>query len=109
MTIASGAGLSCAEHHTRHRLSNQNTAGTGRAQGSAKSISRSGTFSGSGAISCGGVPNTVARSAAEEATPVAGPGAGGAGIGVAGPGAGGAGIGGVSAGVNVEANRAASA
>ena len=36
-------------------------------------ISVNGTLSGSGAIFCGGVPNTVARSAAESASPVAGP------------------------------------
>ena len=73
MTIASGAGLCCAENHTRSRRSNQNTAGTGRAQGSAILISCSGTVSGIGAMSCGGVPNTVARSAPGSASPVAGP------------------------------------
>jgi hypothetical protein len=40
-------------------------------------ISMSGTRSGIGAMSLGGVPNTVARSAAESARPVAGPDAGG--------------------------------
>jgi hypothetical protein len=40
-------------------------------------ISMSGTRAGIGAMSLGGVPNTVARSAAESARPVAGPGAGG--------------------------------
>src|ERR1700733_11557219 len=112
MTIASGAGLSCAENHTRNRLSNQNTAGTGRAQGSFRSISRSGTLSGNGAISWGGVPNTVARSAAESARPVAGPGAGGAGIGVGGGAIGvgsGADIGRLSAIAQVQTNSAASA
>jgi hypothetical protein len=37
------------------------------------SISVSGTLAGIGARSCGGVPKTVARSAAESARPVAGP------------------------------------
>src|ERR1039457_1568284 len=77
MTIASGAGLGCAENQTRSLLSNQNTSGTGRAQGSAILISASGTVAGSGARSCGGVPNIVARSAAESARPVAGPAAAG--------------------------------
>lgn len=71
--MASGAGLSCAENHTRNLRSNQNTSGTGRAQGIAMSISSSGTDSGNDAISCGGVPKIVARSAAESARPVAGP------------------------------------
>ena len=71
--MASGAGLSCAENHTRSRRSNQNTAGTGTAHGRRMSISVSGTVFGSGAMSAGGVPNTVARSPAESARPVAGP------------------------------------
>src|ERR1700719_4670090 len=72
ITIASGAGLGCAENQTRNLRSNQNTSGTGRAQGSAMFISCSGTVCGMGAIACGGAPNTVARSAAESARPVAG-------------------------------------
>ncbi len=75
--MASGAGLSWAENHTRSFRSNQNTAGTGRFQGHAISISVSGTRLGMGAMSCGGVPNTVARNPAESAKPVGGPGAGG--------------------------------
>ena len=78
--MANGAGLSCAENQTRNLRSNQNTAGTGRAQGSAILISANGTLLGIGATSCGGVPKTVARSAAESARPVAGPGAGGGAI-----------------------------
>src|ERR1700722_2041877 len=77
MTMAKGAGLSWAENQTRSLRSNQNTSGTGRAHGSAISISTSGTLLGIGAMSCGGVPKIVARSAAESASPVAGPGAGG--------------------------------
>ncbi len=73
MTIASGAGLSCDENHTRRSRPNQKTSGTGRAQGMCMLISTSGTLAGMGAISCGGVPYTVARSAAESANPVAGP------------------------------------
>ncbi len=43
-------------------------------------ISTSGTLVGIGATFCGGVPNTVARKAAESASPVAGPGATGVAI-----------------------------
>src|SRR6266702_2911549 len=75
MTIANGAGLSCDENQTRRSRPNQRTSGTGRAQGMCKLISTSGTLAGMGAISCGGVPYTVARSAAESANPVAGSGA----------------------------------
>src|SRR5579863_9145181 len=78
MTMARGAGPRCAESQTRRLRSNQNTAGTGRAQGMAMLISSSGTLLGIGAMFCGGGPNTVARSPAEPARPVAGPGAGGA-------------------------------
>src|ERR1700722_18986811 len=73
ITIARGAGCFCAENQTRSLLSNQSTFGTGRAHGMEILISCNGTFSGMGAMSCGGVPNTVARSAAESARPVAGP------------------------------------
>src|SRR5450631_3148943 len=72
MTIARGAGLSCDENHTRRSRSNQKTSGTGRAQGMRMLISSSGTLAGMRAISCGGVPYTVARSTAESANPVAG-------------------------------------
>ena len=48
MTMASGAGFSWAESHTRSLLSNQNTAGIGRRHGRSRSISSSGTLSGSG-------------------------------------------------------------
>src|SRR5579863_10263151 len=78
MTMARGAGPRCAESQTRRLRSNQNTAGTGRAQGMAMLISSSGTLLGIGAMFCGGGPNTVARSPAEPARPVAGPGAAGA-------------------------------
>src|SRR5579863_7968352 len=78
MTMAKGAGPCCAENQTRRLRSNQNTSGTGRAQGMAILISRSGTLLGIGAMFCGGVPNTVARSPAESARPVAGPAAAGA-------------------------------
>ncbi len=74
--MARGAGFFWATT-TRSRLSNQKICGTGCRHGNAMSISSIGTVSGSGPISCGGVPNTVARSAAESASPVAGPGAGG--------------------------------
>src|ERR1700733_9379018 len=78
MTMARGAGLSCAENQTRSLASNQRTWGTGRRHGNSARISESGTFAGRDAMSCGGVPNTVARSPAESARPIAGPGAGGA-------------------------------
>src|SRR5579859_158614 len=77
MTIASGAGLSCDENHTRRSRSNQKTSGTGRDQGMRMLISTSGTLAGMGAMSPGGVPYTVARSAAESAKPVGGPDAAG--------------------------------
>src|ERR1700679_4113813 len=78
MTMARGAGLSCAESHTRNLASNQRACGTGKRHGNSARISESGTFAGRDAMSCGGVPNTVARSPAESARPIAGPGAGGA-------------------------------
>src|ERR1700682_3987071 len=81
MTTTNGAGLCCAENQTRNRRSNQKTSGSGCAQGSAILISTSGTLRGIGAAFSGDEPNTVARSPAESARPVAGPGAGGAGIG----------------------------
>src|SRR5258707_4482151 len=74
ITMAKGAGLSCAESHTRNLLSNQRISGTGRRQGSSILISDNGTFAGKVAMPSGGVPNTVARSPAESARPVAGPG-----------------------------------
>src|SRR5580698_6384203 len=77
MTMANGAGLSCAESHTRSLASNQRTCGTGRRHGNSALISESGTFAGKDAMSCGGVPNTVARRPAESARPIAGPAAGG--------------------------------
>src|ERR1700728_2056052 len=77
MTMARGAGLSCAESHTRNLASNQRTCGTGKRHGNSARISESGTFAGRDAMSCGGVPNTVARSPAESARPIAGPGDGG--------------------------------
>src|SRR5579863_4416460 len=77
MTTARGAGPSCVESQTRSLRSNQNTSGTGRAQGMAMLISSSGTLLGSGAMFSGGVPNTVARSPPESARPVAGSGAAG--------------------------------
>src|SRR5580704_18515207 len=83
MTMAKGAGRCCAESQTRRLRSNQNTSGTGRAQGMAMLISSSGTLLGIGAIFCGGGPNIVARSPAESARPVAAPGAAGAATGEA--------------------------
>src|ERR1700722_14069920 len=77
MTMARGAGMSCAESHTRSLASNQRTCGTGKRHGNSARISESGTFAGRNAMSCGGVPNTVPRSPAESATPIAGPGDGG--------------------------------
>jgi hypothetical protein len=73
MTIASGAGFSCAEKYTRNLPSNQKMFGTGRAHGIRTLISTNGTVAGMGAMSCGGVPNIVARRAEESARPVAGP------------------------------------
>ena len=81
MTMANGAGWCCAESQTRRLRSNQNTAGTGRAQGMAMLISSSGTLLGIGAMFCGGVPNIVARSPAESARPAAGPWAAGGAMG----------------------------
>jgi hypothetical protein len=75
--MASGAGLSCADSHTRSLASNQRICGTGRRHGNSALISESGTFAGKDAMSCGGVPNTVARSPAESARPIAMPERGG--------------------------------
>src|ERR1700759_4097137 len=72
MTIARGAGPFWAESQTRNRRLNQNTLGTGRAQGNLRLISVRGTFSGRVGLLCGGVPKTVARKAAESARPVGG-------------------------------------
>src|SRR5580698_5920476 len=74
ITTASGAGLGCADSQTRNFLSNQRTFGTGRRHGRSTLISARGTLAGSVAISCGGVPKTVARRPAESDKPVAGPG-----------------------------------
>jgi hypothetical protein len=77
MTMANGAGLSCAESQTRSLASNQRICGTGRRHGNSALISESGTFAGKEAMSCGGVPNTVARSPAESARPMTAPETGG--------------------------------
>src|ERR1700744_4906794 len=73
ITMARGAGWSCAENQARSRRFDQNPSGTGRAQGNLILISDNGTVAGSGALSCGGVPKIVALSPAESARPVGAP------------------------------------
>src|SRR5258708_40228386 len=71
--MASGAGRSCAENHTRSLLSNQRIPGRGRRHGNSMLISESGTLAGKDAMSCGGVPKTGARSPAESERPTEDP------------------------------------
>src|SRR5258708_27849684 len=71
--MASGAGRSCAETHTRSLLSNQRIPGRGRRHGNSMLISESGTLAGKDAMSCGGAPKTLARSPAEAERPTEDP------------------------------------
>src|SRR5258708_31097859 len=85
--MASGAGRSCAENHTRSLLSNQRILGRGRRHGNSMLISESGTLAGKDAMSCGGAPKTRARRPAGAEKAAEGPGSGAGPEERAGPGA----------------------